>query len=101
MSAGRSDRTPFDEAHLNVTLMDGTAEIADGGLAATGLRAALQGRASLPDGMVAARADVAGSGLSTGMVVDINGPWSEPTIVSRTAAPEPEATGSGRSAPVQ
>jgi AsmA protein len=101
MSAGRSDRTPFDEAHLNVTVVDGTAEIADGGLKAAGLRAALQGRASLPDRRVAARADVAGSGPSPGMVVDINGPWSEPTIVSRTPAPEPEATGSGRSTPLQ
>jgi AsmA protein len=101
MSTGRSDRTSFDEAHLNVTVVDGAAEISDGGLTAAGLRAALQGRASLPDRLVAARADVTGNGLPAGMIVDINGPWSEPTIVSRTAAPEPEATGSGRVAPAQ
>jgi AsmA protein len=93
-AAGPSGRTLFDEAHVNVTVAGGMADIADGGLTAAGLRAALRGGASLSDRMVAARADVEGGGLP--LIVDIHGPLSGPTIVSRAPDPEPEATGSGR-----
>jgi AsmA protein len=94
--SGRGERTPFDEARLNITIMGGTAEITDGGLTAAGLRAALRGSASLSDRMLAARADVEGTGLPSAMVVDISGPWNEPSIVSRAPTQEPETTGSGR-----
>jgi AsmA protein len=101
LSAGRSDRMPFDQAHVNVTVMDGTAEIADGGLTAAGLRAVLRGRASLPDRAVAARADVESDDLSSALVLDIRGPWENLAIVPTGSTQEPETTGSGRSAPVR
>jgi AsmA protein len=79
--AGRGGRTPFDEAYLNLTVTDGTAEIIDGGLMSAGLRATLQGRASLSDHVVAAKANVEGAGVAGGIVLDITGPWDRLAIV--------------------
>lgn len=80
-STSRWSRMSFDQAHLNVTILDGTAEISNGGLAGAGLRAAVQGRASLSDRMVAVKANVEGNGPSPAVVVEVAGPWDNVAIV--------------------
>jgi AsmA protein len=77
----RWSRVPFDQAHLNVTILDGTAEISNGALAGAGLRAAVQGRASLSDRMLAVKANVEGNGPSPAVVVEVAGPWDNVAIV--------------------
>lgn len=83
-TAARGGRMPFEEAHLNVGIADGTADIGDGGLTSAGLRAVLQGKVSLTDGILAVKADVesaAPADAGPAVLFDIAGPWENVTVV--------------------
>ena len=75
---GRGDRIPFEQAHLNVTVNNGMAEIADSGLTTAGLRWALNGRASLFDRNL--QANVKGIGPASEVAFEIAGPWDNLAI---------------------
>jgi len=98
--AGRGTRTSFEQAHLTLALAGGTAEIVDGSLAATGLRAALQGRATLMDGFVAIRAFVEGTGIPSA-IVRIIGPWDRIAVVPDLARSGSDGGSSGPEPAVQ
>ena len=51
-------RTPFDQASLQMAIVDGVATISEAKLSGNGVRAALQGRTSLAHRTVAAKASV-------------------------------------------
>jgi AsmA protein len=76
----RGGRTPFDQAQIALNVANGVVEIADAGLTAPNIRAALQGRASLADQTIAIKATVEGSatrGHPSPVTVEINGPWND------------------------
>ncbi len=70
---------------MQMTIADGVAEITDAKLSAPGLRAALHGRTSLAHQTLAAKASVeygaAAPGAGPAIVLDITGPWGNPTVV--------------------
>ncbi len=79
-------RTPFDQASLQMAIVDGVATISDAKLSGSGVRAALQGRTSLAHRTVAAKASVEAAlasslGAPSPIILDITGPLSKPTIV--------------------
>lgn len=108
--ASKGGRTPFEQAHFNVIVTDGVAEIGDGKLTSAGLRGALRGRASLTDRTLALTASVE-SASATGpqpapaILFDITGPWSDITIIpgirSLTQRPDAADPGGSRSSSVQ
>jgi AsmA protein len=98
---GRGSRTPFDEAHLTLTMTDGTFEIGDGGLIAAGLRAGLTGYVSVPDHMVSVRATVEGSRLSSAIGIDITGPWENIAIAPRVERSHGDVESTGSAAVAQ
>jgi AsmA protein len=80
----RGGRTPFEQAYINATILDGAAEITEAGMTAPSLHAAAQGRVSLAERAVAAKAKVEstpGSGTTSGILFDISGPWDDVAIV--------------------
>jgi AsmA protein len=95
--AWRGGRTPFEQASLHLAIADGVAEITDAKLAGTGVRAALQGRTSLAERTMAAKASLEGAltapGAGSPILLDITGPWSNPTIVpaARSLTERPNA----------
>ncbi len=80
-AAGRGGRTDFQTVQLAIRIADGVAEIADGTLDSSALKASLEGRISLPARFVSFRA-VAAQPTGPGVTVDVNGPWSDPNVVS-------------------
>jgi AsmA protein len=92
--AWRGGRTAFEQASLQASIAGGVAEITDAKLSGTGVRAALQGRTSLAHHTVAAKASVetAPAAPAAAAILDITGPWENPTIVpgARSASPRPE-----------
>ena len=100
---GRGGRTPFDQAHLNVTIADGTADIGDGGLTSAAVRAVLQGKVSLTEGTLAVKANVESAapveaGSAPSLLFDIAGPWENVTIVPE-ARPLTQRSGAAGSPP--
>jgi AsmA protein len=98
--AARSGRMPFDEAHLHATVTNGVAEIADGGLSAAGLRAALHGHAFLPHRFLVLKAIVQGGGTSLPIVLNVNGPWDN-VVISPDPTRKAGDAGPGSAAAVQ
>jgi AsmA protein len=98
--AWRGGRTPFEQAHVQVTITDGVAEIADARLSAGGLRAAMQGRSSIIDRTLDAQASVGAAGPNPGpasaMLFDITGPWNALSIAAgaRFLPQQPDPAGS-------
>ena len=88
----RGGRTPFDQAQIALNIGNGTVELAEGALTAPGLRAALQGRASLAEQTVAIRAIVenGANGMTAGnpspIVVEITGPWDDMKVAPNSRA---------------
>ena len=101
MPSGRGSRMPFDEAHLNVTMTDGTAEIGEGGLTAAGLRAGLQGYVSVADHMVSVRANIEGTKSASPLGVDIKGPWNNVAIMPHVELKGGDRESTGSTAVVQ
>lgn len=86
-AAPRAGRTPFDRGQVAFSLGNGVAEVLEGSLEGSGIRASLQGRVSLPDRFVSLRASGtnpadAVSGRGGTVVVDINGPLHAPVTLS-------------------
>jgi len=100
LPGARAARTPFDNIHASVTVTDGVAEVADGGLTGAGLRAGLQGHASLRDGVVALKAIVEGTSSSP-TTLDVTGPWDNVTIASEVRRNDGDGAGAGPPVPVQ
>jgi AsmA protein len=98
--AWRGGRTPFEQAHVHMTIADGIAEIADARLSASGIRAAMQGRSSIMDRTLEAQASVEAAGQTPGpastMSFDITGPWSALSIAvgARSLTQRSDAAGS-------
>jgi AsmA protein len=74
---GRGARTPFDQAQVSLNINSGIAEIADGSLTTSNLRAALQGRASLADQTIAITVLLDGAGDPPPAAIEISGPWDD------------------------
>ncbi len=90
----RGGRTGFEHAHVVLNVAQGTGDIVDGQLAATGAKASLQGRVSLAERTLAVRAHVepapvqaAAPAPAEGMVVEIGGPWEDLSVVPSPAPP--------------
>jgi AsmA protein len=98
-------RTPYDQAQIALNIENGGVEVAEGALSAPGLRAALQGRASLAEQTVAIRATVEGvaNGATTGSpppaVVEMSGPWGDVKVAPDT--PRTPIQRSGATQPVR
>jgi AsmA protein len=91
-------RTPFEQATLHVTVADGVAAITDTKLTGAGVRAGVQGRSSLLDRTMDAKANVEATspGSAITMGFDVTGPWDALRVVpgARSITQPPEVTGS-------
>ncbi|MDB5590463.1 AsmA family protein [Enterovirga sp.] len=101
--AWRGGRTRFGEAHLQLTLGDGIAEITSGSIQTPATQTRLRGRISLADGHLAIETSTRGTGEDAGsgpqrpaLVLDVRGPIEKPVLNAR--APD-ETTGTTHGSP--
>jgi AsmA protein len=77
----KGGRTPFDQAHVQVNVVEGVAQIADSQLTAPGLVTNLRGRIFLLDRALDLKAGVApttaGPSLAPSIVFDLTGRWQD------------------------
>jgi AsmA protein len=90
ITAWRGGRTAFQQAQLSLNLSGGVAEIQDGTLDGASSHTSLQGQVSLTEGKVALRARTVppldSARESPAFVLDVDGRWDSPRIVSSVAA---------------
>ena len=97
-AAWQGGRTIFDQAHLNLHVVNGVAEIADGAIEASTTHTRLQGRVSLPDRFVSLKSTTRGAPAVAGdlrppLVLDVNGPLDRlVTMSSPVTSPTTTAT---------
>lgn len=86
----RGGRTSFEQAQVVLNIAKGVGEIAEGQVAAPGVRAALQGRVSLVERSLALKAVVEGQAAAalgpeaapvSPLLFDITGPWDGPAML--------------------
>ncbi|HEY8566485.1 MAG TPA: AsmA-like C-terminal region-containing protein [Beijerinckiaceae bacterium] len=95
----RGGRTPFDQAQAQITVTNGIGEITESGLSAPNIRGAVQGRVSLADRTLSAKASVEVTNTSPApapIVFDIAGPWEDVAVnpdpralIQRSGAAQP------------
>ncbi|SDN92269.1 AsmA protein [Methylobacterium phyllostachyos] len=92
--ARRNGRTAIERAAVVLRFADGIGEITEAGLLGPGVGAAVRGRVSVSERRLDLRGDLAlrsPADAPRGLLFEVSGPWSAPTIQTAThvEAPEP------------